>query len=92
MPPGRQLVLQDEVGGVSPAFYHSIVPTGTDTINGGASWLQKTKRGGVVFRSNGSNAWNVLILEERTPVADAPYVATFGDSLIAYTSLSAART
>jgi hypothetical protein len=91
VPPGRQLVLQDEVGGVSQAFYHSIVPTGTDTINGGASWLQKTKRGGVVFRSNGSNAWNVLILEERTPVADAPYVASFGDSVIAYTSLSAAR-
>jgi hypothetical protein len=92
VPPGRQLVLQDEAGGVSPAFCHSLVPTGTDTINGGASWLQKTKRGGVVLRSNGSNAWNVLVIEERTAVADASYVATFGDSLIAFTSLSAART
>jgi hypothetical protein len=92
VPPGRQLVLQDEAGGVSPAFYHSLVPTGADTIYGGASWLQKTKRGGVVLRSNGSNAWNVLVIEERTAVADASYVATFGDSLIAFTSLSAART
>ncbi len=92
VPPGRQLVLQDEAGGVSPAFYHSIVPTGTDTINGGASWLQKTKRGGVVLRSNGANAWNVLVIEERTAVADTSYVATFGDSLIAFTSLSTART
>ncbi|MBV8830020.1 MAG: hypothetical protein JO108_12410 [Acidobacteriaceae bacterium] len=92
VPPGRQLVLQDEVGGVSPGFYHSIVPTGADTINGGASWLQKTKRGGVVLRSNGANAWNVLVLEERSTVVDASYVASFGDSVIAYTALSEART
>jgi hypothetical protein len=31
LPPGRQLVLKDEVGGVLPSFYHSIVPTSTDT-------------------------------------------------------------
>jgi len=91
VPPGRQLVLQDEVGGVSPGFYHSLVPTGTDTINGGSSWLQKTKRGGVVLRSNGANAWNVLVIDERTAVADAAYVASFGDSLIAFTALSAPR-
>ncbi|SDR10158.1 hypothetical protein SAMN05519103_00746 [Rhizobiales bacterium GAS113] len=92
VPAGRQVVIQDEVGGVSSSFYHSIVPTGADTINGGGSWIQKTTRGGVIFRSNGSNAWNVLVPFQRTAVADANYTATFGDSLIAYTSITAART
>ncbi|SEC59285.1 hypothetical protein SAMN05519104_1677 [Rhizobiales bacterium GAS188] len=92
VPAGRQVVIQDEVGGVSSSFYHSIVPTGADTINGGGSWIQKTTRGGVVLRSNGSNAWNVLVVPQRTAVADANYTATFGDSLIAYTSITAART
>jgi hypothetical protein len=91
VPAGRQVVLQDEVGGVSDAFYHSIVPTGADTINGGASWIQKASRGGVILRSNGANAWNVLVMLGRSPVADANYTATFGGIMIAYTSITAAR-
>lgn len=92
VPGGRSVTLQDEVGGISPAFYHSIVPTGADTIDGASSWIQKTKRGGVTFRSNGSNAWNVLITGQRSPISDTNYTATQGDSVIAYTSLTAART
>lgn len=91
VPPGRQVILQDEVGGISAAAYHSIVTTGADTINGGSSWLQKTKFGGVVLRSNGSNAWNVLVVEGLSFVSDAAYAATFGDRVIAYRTLTAAR-
>ena len=92
VPPGRLVTIQDEVGGLSDTAWHSVVPTGADTINGGAAWINKTRYGAVTFRANGSNAWNLDVLWQRSPVADAAYTATQGDAVIAYTSLSAART
>jgi hypothetical protein len=91
VPGGRLVTIQDEAGGISPSSYHSIVPTGSDTIDGRASFINKAKFGGVSFRSNGSNAWSLAAAFQRSAVADANYAASQGDSVIAYTSLSAAR-
>jgi hypothetical protein len=91
VPGGRIVTIQDEVGGISGANYLSFVPTGADTLNGASSYLLKAKYGGVSFRSNGTNAWNVITLAQRRAVADANYTALQGDSIVAYTSITAAR-
>lgn len=92
VPGGRIVTVQDEVGGVSGANYISFSPTGVQTINGvNGAYLFKTTWGAISFRSNGSNAWNVVVPSQRRAVADAAYTATQGDSIVAYTALSAAR-
>jgi hypothetical protein len=89
---GRELVLQDEVGGLSSAHYWIINPTGTDTINGLAALVLSTKYGGVRLRSNGSNAWNVIAATGVTPISDASYTCNSNDHVVTYTTLAAART
>jgi len=91
VPPGRLVTVQDEVGGLSGAFYWVFIPTGADTISGAAILNLKSKRGAVTLRSNGTNAWNAVSTPERTVVNNANYTAVQGDSVIAYTAIAAAR-
>lgn len=92
VPGGRIVTIQDEVGGIAGANYLAFAPTGADFINGvNGSYLLKTTRGGIAFRSNGTDAWNVIVTAQRRAVADTAYTALQGDLVIAYTSIAAAR-
>jgi hypothetical protein len=89
---GREVTLQDEVGGLSGAHYWIISPTGTDQINGSTSSIVlSTAYGGVRLRSNGSNAWSVIATTGVTALSDSSYTANANDHVIVMTTLSAAR-
>jgi hypothetical protein len=92
VPGGRLVTIQDEAGGIAGANYLSIAPTGADLIDGvNVPYLLKARFGGLSFRSDGSSRWNIAIAPQRRAVADAAYSATQGDSVVAYTSIAAAR-
>lgn len=64
VPGGRLLLVQDEVGGVSGANTLTLVPAGTDKINGATSYLLATARGGVELRSDGVGNWSARVLAD----------------------------
>jgi hypothetical protein len=89
---GRELTLQDEVGGLSGAHYWIIRTTGTDTLNGqGSGMLLSTSYGGVKLRSNGTNAWNVITTAGATVLHDASYTANGDEHVVIMATLTAAR-
>jgi hypothetical protein len=89
---GRELTLQDEVGGLSGAHYWIIGSTGTDTINGrGSGMVLSTAYGGLKLRSNGSNAWNVILTTGATVLQDASYTANGNDHAIVMATLTVPR-
>jgi hypothetical protein len=89
---GRELTLQDEVGGLSGAHYWIIGTTGTDTINGhGSGMVLSTAYGGLKLRSNGSNAWNVILTTGATVLQDASYTANGNDHAIVMATLTVPR-
>jgi hypothetical protein len=92
VPGGRELVLQDEVGGLASTHYFNIQPTGSDTIDGAGQRVLATAYGGLRFRSNGSNAWNVIAVASVTPVANIGYACNSDDRTVVVTALTAPRT
>jgi hypothetical protein len=91
VPGGRTITIQDEGGGISAASHLLFSPTGADTIDGFTGWRLKAKFGGLTFRSNGTNKWSIAATWQVSAIADAPYTATVGDQVVAYTSITAAR-
>lgn len=57
VPPGNRIRIQDQVGGVSTSNNLIVVPTGSDTINGVASYTLTSAYAGIDFVSNGTNGW-----------------------------------
>jgi hypothetical protein len=72
VPAGRLLVIQDEAGGLSATNALTLTPTGTDTINGAASFVLNMPYAGIAFRSNGTSEWTIAL----SPAAHSVLAAT----------------
>ena len=56
--PGRQITLQDEVGGLSGTAYWSVLPAGTDTIDGKNIFYIARRYAGFRFTCDGVGRWS----------------------------------
>lgn len=91
VPGGREIVLQDEVGGLSPSRHWTVNCTGADTIDGKSSRIIGAPFGGARLRSDGTNRWSVVADNFVTPTA-LSYTATAADRNIAVTAVASSLT
>ncbi len=59
VPPGWELVIVDETGGIAGGFQITVVAAGSDTINGLSSFALATTRGQARLISDGSSRWSL---------------------------------
>lgn len=91
---GDTLLIVDESGSASSTATVSVAPTGTNTINGlnTTQVAISSSNGSGMLESDGVSKWTILRnTDGRRAVADAITTVTARDSLISYTTLSAAR-
>src|SRR5215469_1383425 len=91
VPPGREVTLQDEVGGLAPRNYWTVTPSGANTIDGATSLILAAPYGGLRLRSDGASKWSAARVDFATPINTA-YAASAADRTVLVTGLTAAIT
>jgi hypothetical protein len=96
-PAGVRMTVVDESGSVTGSHTITLTPNGTDKINGAGTQVINTAYGYLGIESNGAGEWTIVdapttLTASRTPVSNANYTALVTDLIIAYTSITAART
>lgn len=91
---GQLIWIADESGLLSNLLSLTILPNGSDTIEGQASFVLEGQYAAICLEANGSNKWTVFIYEELPIIVlDANYTATAReDSIILFNTLTATRT
>jgi hypothetical protein len=92
--PGQMIWVVDETGSLSSSKYITILPNGSDTIEGQTSFVLTGQYAAICLASNGSGKWIVLTYEELPiAVADANYTIPYReDCIVQMNSLTAGRT
>lgn len=104
-PVGTVLKIVDESGSCSATNTITISPSGSDTINGGASAVIAAAYAFIELESSGAGKWTILAANgaavafngatlslARHAVSDANYTLVSGVSTVAYSAITAART
>lgn len=91
VPGGREIMVEDEVGGLSSVNYFTVQPTGADTINGAGSYVMATPYGGARFRSDGTSRWSVINTSNfyLVPAGATTYTASPDGNVIAWPAFTA---
>lgn len=91
VPGGREVMLEDEVGGLSSVNYFNVQPTGADTIDGRGNYILATPYGGARFRSDGTSRWSIANTSNfyLVPAAATTYTASPDDNVIAWPAFTA---
>lgn len=95
MPAGQQICVTDTAAGITGVNTLTVARASSDTINGSTSLVFSIARDGACLISDGVSTWTSTTYRpgsQRTPVGDANYTVVSTDTVIAYTSISAART
>ncbi len=83
---GQEIVIYDEAGAVTAANTLTILRSGTDTVNGAASFVLNRAFQGISLRTDGVGKW--AFEDEAGPIDGTPIGATTPSSG-AFTTLSA---
>jgi hypothetical protein len=73
-PIGARLLVVDESGNCSPSNTITVVPSGTDKIDGQTSFVVNSSYGYVGLESNGAGAWTVI--NSKSTAAQSPHGAS----------------
>ena len=83
---GQAIVVIDEAAGISAANTLTLARSGSDTINGGASFVLNAARSVAVLRSDGASKWTVAGVPTAGTWTPTISFATPGTSSIAYST------